>query len=146
MGPIRLLSADFGLFKFCEFLELCENQTICDDVISGRKWRHRSSSSTVIQDFGLKFYIFQSVLNFNDPVFLWTLWKEAYFSIFKIEKIDQNLPESNIWRLFLGNSTTLNPMSTSVFSTEEVGTFSILILSATNIFEMYTWKVQYPIY
>ena len=34
--PIRSLSADFSRLKFCEFLELCENQTICDDVISGR--------------------------------------------------------------------------------------------------------------
>ena len=34
--PIRSLSADFSRLKFCEFLELCENQSICDDVISGR--------------------------------------------------------------------------------------------------------------
>ena len=65
------------------------NSRIFDDVIPGRLWRHRTKSLCVIQDFGLNFHIFQSVLNFRQPVFLWTLWKEAYFSIFKIEKIDQ---------------------------------------------------------
>ena len=70
------------------------------------------------------------VLNFSHPVFLWTLWRkrEVYFSISKIEKIDQKLLKFKIRNLFLGNST-LNPMSTSVFPPEEVGIFSILIMS-----------------
>ena len=104
------------------------NSRIFDDVIPGRLWRHRTKSLCVNEDFGLNFHIFQSVLNFRQPVFLWTLWKEAYFSIFKIEKIDQKWLKFNIWRWFLDKSTTLNPMSLPVFLHEKVGRLSILIM------------------
>ena len=43
------------------------------------------------------------------------LLPEAYFSIFKVEKINQKLLKFIIQRVFLGKPTTLNPMSISVF-------------------------------
>ena len=68
------------------------------------------------QDFGLNFHLPQKFLNFDYPVFLWTYPIEGHFSIFNNEKIDQKLLKFNIWRVFLGKSTTLNRVSISVFS------------------------------
>ena len=72
-------------------------------------------------------------MNFDHPEFLWTLWNEAYFSIFKVKKINQNLLQFITQRVFLAKPTTLNTMSISVFWPEKVGRFVILIMSATNV-------------
>ena len=69
-----------------------------------------------IQDFGLNFHLPQKFSNFDHPVFLWTYVIEGYFSIFKVEKINQKLLKFITQRVFLGKSTTLNRVSISVFS------------------------------
>ena len=84
------------------------------------RWRHRKKRSGGIQDLGLNFYMQKIFLNFDHPDSLESVWKEAYFSIFKVEKIVEKMPKSNIWNLFYTNSNMLNPMSTSVFLDREV--------------------------
>ena len=64
-------------------------------------------------------------MNFDHPEFLWMTVPEAYFSIFKVEKINQKLLEFITQRVFLTKPTTLNPMSISVF----FGRFSWKILN-----------------
>ena len=56
-------------------------------------------------------------MNFDHPEFLWTSLPEAYFSIFKVEKINQKLLKFITQRVFLGKPTTLNPRSISVLFT-----------------------------
>ena len=73
-------------------------------------------------------------MNFDHPEFLWSSVSEGYFSIFKVEKINQKLLKFITQRVFLAKPTTLNPMSLSVFWPEKVGRFSILIMSATILF------------
>ena len=90
------------------------------DVISARRWRHRNKSSGGIQDLGLNFDMQNKFFNFDHPDSLESVWKEAYFSIFKVEKIVEKMPKSNIWNSFYTNSNMLNPMSTSVFLDREV--------------------------
>ena len=74
------------------------------------------------------FHFPSKFLNFDHPEFLWTLVPEAYFSIFKVEKINQKLPKFITHRVFLDKPTTLNLMSISVFAPAKVGRFSILIM------------------
>ena len=109
-----------------------ENQTILDDVISGRKWWWIKKSFGGIKDLGLKNHMQQSDLHYLFSVDLRNYLTEAMFSIFKWEKIDQNELWLGIQKLFHTKSSTLNPMSWSVFSNREVGRSSKLKLRATN--------------
>ena len=84
------------------------------------RWRHRKKRSGGIQDLGLNFYMRKKFFNFDHPDSLESVWKEAYFSIFKVEKIIEKMPKSNIRNSFYTNSNMLNPMSTSVFFDREV--------------------------
>ena len=84
------------------------------------RWRHRKKRSGGIQDLGLNFYMQKKFFNFDHPDSLESVWKGAYFSIFKVEKIIEKMPKSNIRNSFYTNSNMLNPMSTSVFFDREV--------------------------
>ena len=89
-------------------------------------WRHFRSimmSSEVKLVWHPRFWVELSFaikfLNFDHPEFLWTSVSEGYFSIFKVEKINQKLLKFITQRVFLAKPTTLNPMSISVLFTSD---------------------------
>ena len=116
----KLTSRFLRFKKILNSRKYIENILIFCDVISGRRWRHRNKSSGGIQDLGLNFDMQNKFFNFDHPDSLESVWKEAYFSIFKVEKIVEKMPKSKIWNLFYTNSNMLNPMSISVFLDREV--------------------------
>ena len=83
-----------------------ENQTILDDVISGRKCRWIITSFGVIKDLGLENHMQQSDLHYLFSVSLRNYRTEAMFSIFKFEKIDQNGLKLDNQKLFYTKSST----------------------------------------
>ena len=83
-----------------------ENQTIVDDVISGRKWRWIKKIFGVIKDLELNFHMQQSDLHYLVFVSLRNYRTEAMFSIFKFEKIDQNGLKLDNQKLFYTKSST----------------------------------------
>ena len=95
-------------------------------------WRHINFSFGGIQVCELNFQQKKTDLSHRHQERLWNYLTEAMFSIFKWEKIDQNELWLGIQKLFHTKSSTLNPMSWSVFSNREVGRSSKLKLRATN--------------
>ena len=88
------------------FWESFKNQTILDDVISGRKWLSIKISFGVIKDLGLNNHMHQSDLLYLFFVRLRNYRTEAMFSIFKMKKIDQNRPKLDNQKLIYTKSTT----------------------------------------
>ena len=89
-------------------------------------WRHINFSFGGIKDSELNFRAKKTDLSHRHQERLWNYLTEALFSIFKWEKIDQNELWLGIQKLFHTKSSTLNPMSWSVFSNREVGRSSKL--------------------
>jgi len=83
-----------------------ENQTILDDVISGRKWQWIKKSFGVIEDLGMNNHMYQSDLHYLFSVRLRNYRTEAMFSIFKFEKIDQNGLKLDNQKLIYTKSST----------------------------------------
>ena len=79
------------------------------------RWRHRVLIFCASQGLGSKLWMLKKNLNFDHSVDLCIFCIRPYFSIFNIEKIDENELFETLSRAFLGKSIVLNPMVTSVF-------------------------------